>query len=73
MRTTLDRSGLPFAARGLCAALFVATLSLFAFGQASPDEQIAAIASYLRQSSGNKLGDLSPEQVKQLRAKLQGN
>lgn len=36
------------------------------------DEQIAAVASYIRQSWGNKLGDLSPDQVKQVRAKVGG-
>ena len=42
-----------------------------AFADKLSDDQIAAVASYIRQSWDNKLGDLSPDQVKQLRAKLQ--
>ena len=41
------------------------------FADRLSDDQIAAVASYIRQSWDNKLGDLSPDQVKQLRAKLQ--
>jgi mono/diheme cytochrome c family protein len=41
------------------------------FADKLSDDQIAAVASYIRQSWGNKLGDLSPDQVKQIRAKIQ--
>lgn len=41
------------------------------FADKLSDEQIAAVATYIRQSWGNKLGELSPDQVKQLRAKIQ--
>ena len=41
------------------------------FADKLSDDQIAAVASYIRQSWGNKLGDLSPDQVKQVRAKIQ--
>jgi mono/diheme cytochrome c family protein len=41
------------------------------FADKLSDDQIAAVASYIRQSWDNKLSDLSPDQVKQVRSKLQ--
>lgn len=40
------------------------------FADELSDDQIAAVANYIRQSWGNKLGDLSSDQVKQLREML---
>lgn len=42
-----------------------------AFADRLSDEQIAAVASYIRQSWDNKLGDLPPGKVKEVRTKLQ--
>lgn len=42
-----------------------------AFADKLSDDQIAAVASYIRQSWDNKLGDLSSDQVKRTRSKLQ--
>jgi len=58
---------------------YVAAQILLGRGQMPPfddklsDEQIAAVASYVRQSWGNKLGDVSPDQVKQVREKMQNS
>lgn len=44
-----------------------------AFSDKLSDDQIAAVASYIRQSWGNKVGDMSPDQVKQIRSKVQNS
>jgi mono/diheme cytochrome c family protein len=38
-----------------------------AFGEALSDQQIAAVASYIRTSWGNKYGEVKPEEVAQVR------
>lgn len=43
------------------------------FADKLSDDQIAAVASYIRQSWGNKVGDMSPDQVKQIRSKVQNS
>jgi mono/diheme cytochrome c family protein len=43
------------------------------FADKLSDDQIAAVASYIRQSWGNKVGDMSPDQVKQIRSKVQSS
>jgi mono/diheme cytochrome c family protein len=40
------------------------------FGDKLNDRQIAAVASYIRNSWGNRFGDLRPEEVAQVRSKL---
>jgi mono/diheme cytochrome c family protein len=43
------------------------------FSDKLSDDQLAAVASYIRQSWGNKVGDISPDQVKQMRSKVQNS
>jgi mono/diheme cytochrome c family protein len=42
-----------------------------AYGEALNDEQIAAVASYIRNSWGNRFGNVEPQQVAQLRKKFE--
>lgn len=42
-----------------------------AFGQALNDQQIAAVAAYIRNSWGNRFGGIDPQQVAGLRKKFQ--
>jgi mono/diheme cytochrome c family protein len=42
-----------------------------AFGQTLNDQQIAAVASYVRTSWGNKFGEVKPQEVAQIRKKLE--
>jgi mono/diheme cytochrome c family protein len=41
-----------------------------AYGDALNDEQIAAVASYIRNSWGNRFGSVEPQQVAQLRKRF---
>ena len=41
------------------------------FGQKLDDQQIAAVASYIRTSWGNKYGEVKPQEVAQIRKKLE--
>jgi mono/diheme cytochrome c family protein len=41
------------------------------FGQTLNDQQIAAVASYIRTSWGNNYGDVKPQEVAQIRKKLE--
>ena len=41
------------------------------FGQSLNDQQIAAVASYIRTSWGNKYGEVKPEEVAQIRKKFE--
>jgi mono/diheme cytochrome c family protein len=41
------------------------------FGQKLDDQQIAAVASYVRTSWGNKYGEVKPEEVAQIRKRFQ--
>jgi mono/diheme cytochrome c family protein len=41
-----------------------------AYGEALNDGQIAAVASYIRNSWGNRFGNIEPQQVAQLRKKF---
>jgi mono/diheme cytochrome c family protein len=45
-------------------------LSMPAMGAALPDEDLAAVLSYIRQSWGNKASAITPEQVKAVRAEI---
>ena len=47
-------------------------LSMPAMGAAVPDDDLAAIISYIRQSWGNKASAVTPEQVKAIRAEIGG-
>jgi mono/diheme cytochrome c family protein len=42
-----------------------------AYGEALSDAQIAAVASYIRNSWGNQFGNVEPQQVAQLRKKFE--
>jgi mono/diheme cytochrome c family protein len=42
-----------------------------AYGEALNDGQIAAVASYIRNSWGNRFGNVEPQQVAQLRRKFE--
>jgi mono/diheme cytochrome c family protein len=41
------------------------------FGQSLSDQQIAAVASYIRTSWGNKYGEVKPEEIAQMRKKFE--
>ncbi|HEV2394559.1 MAG TPA: cytochrome c [Verrucomicrobiae bacterium] len=45
-------------------------LSMPAMGAAMTDEQLAAVLTYIRQSWGNKASEITPAQVKAIRAQL---
>ena len=45
-------------------------LSMPAMGAALPDEDLAAVLTYIRQNWGNKASDITPEQVKAVRAEV---
>jgi mono/diheme cytochrome c family protein len=45
-------------------------LAMPAMGAALPDEDLAAVLSYMRQSWGNKASTITAEQVKAIRAEL---
>jgi mono/diheme cytochrome c family protein len=45
-------------------------LSMPAMGAALPDEDLAAVLTYMRQSWGNKASEVTPEQVKSIRAQV---
>jgi len=45
-------------------------LSMPAMGAALPDDDLAAVLSYIRQSWGNKASPITPEQVKAVRAAI---
>ena len=42
-----------------------------AFGQSLNDQQIAAVASYIRTDWGNKYGEVKPQEVAQIRKKFE--
>jgi mono/diheme cytochrome c family protein len=42
-----------------------------AFGEALSDQQIAAVAGYIRTGWGNKYGEVKPEEVAQIRKKFE--
>lgn len=45
-------------------------LSMPAMGAALPDDDLAAVLTYIRQSWGNKGSAVTPEQVKAVRAEI---
>jgi len=47
-------------------------LSMPAMGAALPDEDLAAVLSYMRQAWGNKAPEITPEQVKKIRGEVGG-
>jgi mono/diheme cytochrome c family protein len=46
------------------------TLSMPAMGAALPDDDLAAVLSYMRQSWGNKASPITAEQIKAIRAEI---
>jgi mono/diheme cytochrome c family protein len=59
---------------GLAGSVSVAgqawNLAMPAMGAALPDDDLAAVLSYIRQSWGNKASAVTPEQVKAVRAEV---
>lgn len=49
------------------------SLSMPAMGAALPDDQLAAVLSYMRNSWGNKVSKITPEEVKAVRAATAGH
>jgi mono/diheme cytochrome c family protein len=45
-------------------------LAMPAMGAALPDDDLAAVLTYIRQSWGNKASAITPEQVKAVRAEV---
>ncbi len=45
-------------------------LSMPAMGAALPDDDLAAVLTYIRQSWGNKASEITPEQVKKVRSEM---
>ena len=48
-------------------------LAMAAMGAALPDENLAAVLTYIRSSWGNKAGEVTPDDIKKIRAEVGGS